>query len=72
MKARAEAAAATRARILDVAIEQFLERWYDEVTLAGIARAAGVSQQTVVNHFGGKEALLEQAVERWGPERHRR
>ena len=72
MTARAEAAAATRSRILDAAVEQFLTRWYDEVTLAGVARAAGVSQQTIVNHFGGKERLLEQAVEHFGPQRARR
>src|SRR4051812_1280608 len=71
MTARAESAAATRDRIIDAAIEQFLAAWYDEVTLAGIARTAGVSQQTVVNHFGSKERLLEQAIDRWGPDRSR-
>lgn len=64
--ARAAAAAATRERILDVATEQFLERYYDEVTLAAIAKQAGVSQQTVINHFKSKEGLLEVAVERLG------
>jgi AcrR family transcriptional regulator len=72
MKARAEATAATRDAILDAAAEQFLGRWFDEVTLAGIAEQAGVSQQTVVNHFGSKEGLLEAAVARIGPERARR
>jgi AcrR family transcriptional regulator len=71
MKARAEATAATRERILDAALPQFLERWYDEVTLAAIAKAAGVSQQTIVNHFGSKEGLLDAAVERFEPERFR-
>jgi AcrR family transcriptional regulator len=71
MTARAEAAAATRERILDAALAQFLERWYDEVTVAGIAKAAGVSQQTIVNHFGTKEGLLDAAVEHFVPERFR-
>jgi AcrR family transcriptional regulator len=71
MQARAEAAAATRERILDAATPLFLERWYDEVTLQQVARAAAVSQQTVVNHFGSKEGLLEAAVGRVGPERDR-
>ncbi|MCW3001466.1 MAG: transcriptional regulator, TetR family [Conexibacter sp.] len=70
--ARAQAAAATRERILDAATEQFLQRYYDEVTLAGIGRDAGVSQQTVINHFNSKEGLLEAAAERLGPERFRR
>jgi AcrR family transcriptional regulator len=72
MKARAEAIAATRDAILDAAIEQFLARWFDEVTLAAIAEQAGVSTPTVVNHFGSKEALFEAAVARIGPERGRR
>jgi AcrR family transcriptional regulator len=72
MGARAEATAATRARILDAATGQFLEHWYDEVTLGVIATDAGVTQQTVINHFGSKEGLLAAAVERIGPERHRR
>jgi AcrR family transcriptional regulator len=70
--ARAAAAAATRERILDVATEQFLARYYDEVTLAGIAKQAGVSQQTVINHFKSKEGLLQDAADRLEPERFRR
>ncbi|MCW2985467.1 MAG: transcriptional regulator, TetR family [Conexibacter sp.] len=70
--ARAAAAAATRGRVLDVATEHFLARFYDEVTLAGIAQEAGVSQQTVINHFGSKEDLLEAAADRLDPERFRR
>jgi AcrR family transcriptional regulator len=70
--ARAEAAAATRERILDVALEHFLQRFYDEVTLAGIGKEAGVSQQTVINHFRSKEGLLEAAADRLDPERFRR
>ena len=72
MRARADATAATRDAILDAATEQFLGRWFDEVTLAGIAEQAGVSTQTVVNHFGSKEGLLEATVARIGPERARR
>jgi AcrR family transcriptional regulator len=68
---RAAAAQATRERILDVATEHFLARYYDEVTLAGIAKQAGVSQQTVINRFGSKEGLLEAAAERIEPERFR-
>jgi AcrR family transcriptional regulator len=70
--ARAAAAAATRERILDVATEQFLQRFYDEVTLAGIAKDAGVSQQTLINHFGSKERLLQDVADRLDPERFRR
>jgi AcrR family transcriptional regulator len=70
--ARAQAAAGTRTRILDVATAEFLARWYDEVTLAAIARQAGVSQQTVINHFRSKEGLLEACIEHLDPEQSRR
>ena len=57
--ARATAMEATRERILDAAFGLWRERWYDDVTLADVAAAAGVSVQTVVNHFGGKAGLVE-------------
>ena len=65
MDARRAAAAATRERILDVARQAFLEGWYDEVTIGGIAKDAGVSGQTVLNHFGDKESLLMAATQRF-------
>lgn len=66
MGARADAVEDTRRRVLWAARELFLNQWYDDVTLASIAEAAGVSHQTVLNHFGSKEgvfAALAQAVE---------
>ena len=57
----------TRARIAEVAARLFLERGYDAVTVAEIAREAGVSSVTVFNHFPRKEYLFldreEDAVE---------
>jgi AcrR family transcriptional regulator len=46
--------------------DAFLEDWYDAVTLAAIAKRAGVSGQTVLNHFGSKEALFAAVHERFG------
>jgi AcrR family transcriptional regulator len=65
MEARAAAAEATRERIVDAAYEQFLGRWYDEVTLRDLARRAGVALQTVVNHFGTKENVFIAVSERF-------
>lgn len=48
----------TRARISQVATRLFLERGFDEVTVAEVARAAGVSSVTVFKHFPRKEDLL--------------
>jgi AcrR family transcriptional regulator len=48
----------TRARILEVANRLFFERGYEAVTVAEIAREAGVSSVTVFNHFPRKEDLF--------------
>jgi AcrR family transcriptional regulator len=63
MSARAAATEATRRRIVEVASQAFLDEWYDDVTLRGIADAAGVALQTVVNHFGTKDAVYIAAME---------
>jgi AcrR family transcriptional regulator len=63
MELRAAAAEATRERILEAAAEAFLEEWYDDVTIASVAKRAGVSGQTVINHFGGKEPLATAAYD---------
>ena len=68
MDARRAAAEATRERILGAAREAFLHRWYDEVTIGSIAREAGVSGQTVLNHFGDKEGVFTAAAERFNTE----
>ena len=63
MELRAAAAEATRERILEAAGDAFLEHWYDDVTIASVAKRAGVSGQTVINHFGGKESLATAAYD---------
>jgi AcrR family transcriptional regulator len=64
MVARAEAAATTAERILDAAVEVFWELPTDEISLDEIARRAGVTVQTVIRRFGGREGLVAAAVER--------
>jgi AcrR family transcriptional regulator len=65
MSVRAAAVEATRERILDAAYRAFMERWYDDVTLRDVAGDAGVALQTVVNHFGTKEALYGEVSDRF-------
>ncbi|MFF7351176.1 MULTISPECIES: TetR/AcrR family transcriptional regulator [Streptomyces] len=48
----------TRQRISDVATGLFVERGFDAVTVAEVARAAGVSAMTVFNYFPRKEDLF--------------
>jgi AcrR family transcriptional regulator len=50
--------AATRAGILDAAVQLFLERGFDAVTVREIADKADVTPRTVFMHFPQKEALL--------------
>jgi len=64
MVARAEAAAATGERILDVAVDVFWELPTDQISLDEVAKRAGVSVQTVIRRFGGKDGLFAAAVER--------
>jgi AcrR family transcriptional regulator len=66
MSARAAATDATRERIIEVAVHAFSTRWYDEVTVRGVASDAGVALQTVRNHFPAKDALFLAAIERIG------
>src|SRR5262249_5845306 len=48
----------TRDAIARAALELFVERGYDETTLAEIADAAGVSTRTIFAYFPGKEDIL--------------
>lgn len=64
MSTRAAAVEVTRERILQAACDAFMHGWYDEVTLRDVAADAGVALQTLVNHFGNKEALFGAAAER--------
>ena len=68
MQARAHGVQRTRERILSVARDRFIELPYDEVRLAEIAAAAGVTSQTLLNHFSSKEGLLLALVDVLGPE----
>ena len=51
-----------RARILDAARELIAERGYGGVTVRDLARRCRVSVPTLYNQFGGKDALLIEAV----------
>jgi AcrR family transcriptional regulator len=63
MVARAEAAAATGERILDAAVDAFWESG-GRPSLDDVAARAGVSVQTVIRRFGGRDGLFAAAAER--------
>ena len=59
--ARAEATAATRRRIIEAFLGFARDQWLDEITLDEVAKAAGVTMQTVIRHYGGKDGLISAA-----------
>lgn len=67
MTARAQQAAETAQRILDATKAHFETSDFDQVTLAGIARDAAVTEQTVIRRFSNKEGLLAALIEREMP-----
>lgn len=64
MSRRGAQAAETRTRILDAAIELYRTRGVPHVTMAQIARVAGVSPATVLNHFDDADSLAEAGIGR--------
>jgi AcrR family transcriptional regulator len=56
----------TRQLIMEAAWQLFADKGFDQVTVADIARAAGVAQTTVFNYFGTKEDLLYSGLEAFG------
>jgi AcrR family transcriptional regulator len=53
----------TRRTIRDTAMRLFLERGFDRVSVAEVARAADVSEQTVFNYFPTKEDLVYERMD---------
>lgn len=49
-------------QLVDSAATLFVQRGYSQVSVADIARAAGVTAPSVYRHFDDKQSLLEQAV----------
>ena len=53
----------TRAAIRDAAMRLFLERGFEQVSVAEVARAADVSEATVFNYFPTKEDLVYERMD---------
>ncbi|HWE97230.1 MAG TPA: TetR/AcrR family transcriptional regulator [Tepidisphaeraceae bacterium] len=60
--ARAQSALDTARRIVGAFLSLLMTQWFDEITLDRVAADAGVTVQTVVRRFGGKEGLLAASV----------
>jgi AcrR family transcriptional regulator len=60
---RTDQARETRRRIREAADGLFLDRGYTDVSMDDIAKAAGVSRQTVFTTFGSKAKLLKEVID---------
>lgn len=60
---QAQKSAMTRDRILDAAINCFVNLGYTNVTTAKVAQSAGVSRGAMLHHFPSKTELIQAAVE---------
>jgi AcrR family transcriptional regulator len=63
MRARADATAETRSRIIRAVLDLHVERFHDQITLEDVAGRAGVTVQTVLRHFGTRDRLVTAAAE---------
>ena len=66
MKARAEASAATRERILAAARDLLVTHSFNEMTIEGIADRAETTVRTVLRIFASKEELFAEALHSLG------
>lgn len=57
--------AETREKILDAAVAEFGAKGFAGARTAEIAARAGVNQQLIAYHFGGKQGLLAELRARW-------
>jgi AcrR family transcriptional regulator len=64
---RADQARQTRRRVLEAALELFVDRGYAGTTVASVADRAGVSPETIYLSLGGKRGLLEGVMDMTGP-----
>lgn len=60
----------TRERILSEALTLFSQRGFDAVSVRDIARAVGIKEASLYNHFANKQAIfdsiLREYADRWG------
>lgn len=60
---REQSADGKRERILDAALDHFINRGFHESTIEEIAAASGVAKGTVYRYFSSKDDLLEQLLQ---------
>ena len=66
--ARARATTQNTERVIDAALELFLERPFEHVTLKAVAQRADVGLQSVIRRVGTKDGLVAMVNESIGPQ----
>lgn len=61
---------AIREEVQQIALERFAERGYEDVSIAEIAEAAGVSDRTVYRYYATKEDIILDNLGEWAPDIH--
>jgi AcrR family transcriptional regulator len=62
--ARAASAEATKVSVLDAFRRRLEGDWFEDIRLEDVAQDAGVTVQTVIRLFGGKDGLIAATMER--------
>lgn len=62
-----EGQGSTRQRLMDVALELFATQGFAGASMRALARAAGLRESSIYNHFAGKDELYQAVLEQWGP-----
>jgi AcrR family transcriptional regulator len=62
--ARAASAEATKAGVLEAFRRRLEDDWFEDIRLEDVARDAGVTVQTVIRLFGGKDGLIDATMDR--------
>jgi len=57
----------TRQRILDGALDLFSKHGFAGTSVRQLARAVGLRESSLYNHFAGKEAIYHALIDTWGP-----
>ena len=57
----------TRERILDAALELFARQGFAGTSVRQLARAVGLRESSLYNHFAGKEAIYHALIDAYGP-----
>ena len=55
----------TKENIFDCALSLFSERGFNGVSIRDIAKAVGINESSIYNHFSGKAAIIEEVCNRF-------